>query len=136
VNEFKRGDKVRITIDATVTDVRDDRHWSVLEFAYDSELLDPYEGSIYTASPAAAVEPLPADPPPMERKPAPDRDADIDTLGLSARVRNCLVRYGLWTVGILLACTEAELMEMRNFGPDALAEVRDVLAAHGLELRS
>lgn len=134
--EFKSGDRVRITIDATVTGVRDDRHWSGLDFAYDSELLDPYEGDIYTGSPAVTVEHLPADPPPMERKPTPGRGDSISVLGFSARVYNCLMRDRIRTVGWLLAHTGLELTCIRNFGPSALDEVRRVLAAHGLELRS
>lgn len=207
LTEFKSGDQIQITIVATVTGVRDDRHWSGLDFAYDSELLDPYEGDIYTGSPAVTVEHLPADPPPaelayvhithgpweasghqcgdlvvggcdesvpqrpvtlhtgrggrellaelgecpnrcgtaevdpavpppMERKPAPDENAPIELLGFGARVRNLLRRDGIHTVGWLLAHSEMELSCIRNFGPVRLREVRDVLAAHGLELRS
>ena len=49
--------------------------------------------------------------------------------------RNALARNGVAKVGDLTAMTEADLMGLRNFGPGCLAEVRRVLAVHGLALR-
>jgi DNA-directed RNA polymerase alpha subunit len=70
------------------------------------------------------------------RKPAPDRNEDIDVFQFSARVEHCLRRWGIHYVGNLLDRSGDELMDLRNFGSGSLYEVRDVLAAHGLELRS
>lgn len=129
---FQRGDKIRITIDATVEDPStcDGLYYSYpAHYGTDHRLLR-------TDSPAVTVEHLPADPPPMERKPAPGRGDPISVFGFSARVYNCLRRERIHTVRTLLVHSEAQLMDLRNFGSGSLYEVRDVLAAHGLELHS
>ena len=57
--------------------------------------------------------------------------------GLSTRVANALYRNDIFTVGEVTACTAEDLSapHMRNIGPDAVAEIRVVLAAHGLHLK-
>jgi DNA-directed RNA polymerase alpha subunit len=48
---------------------------------------------------------------------------------------NCIHREGIWTAGELAELTEADLLDIRNFGPVSLAVVKAALAEHGLSLR-
>jgi len=57
------------------------------------------------------------------------------TLELSVRARKCLQRLGVNTIGDLIARTESQLMESRNFGERSLQEVKDQLARLNLRLR-
>ncbi len=57
------------------------------------------------------------------------------TLELSVRARKCLQRLGVNTIGDLVARTESQLMESRNFGERSLQEVKDQLARLNLRLR-
>ncbi len=63
-------------------------------------------------------------------------DDSIEVLGLSSRSLGCLLRYGIKTVGELLAKTSTDLMSIRYFGLVALEEVQSVLRRNGLDLRS
>jgi len=58
----------------------------------------------------------------------------IEQLDLSMRSYNCLKRQGVNTVGQLVACTEADLLNIRNFGAKSIEEVKDKLQAMGLSL--
>ena len=58
----------------------------------------------------------------------------LETLGLPARIFNCLSRNGLSTVGEVLEKGEAELLEIRNFGEKSLSELYDVLMEHGVDV--
>lgn len=51
------------------------------------------------------------------------------------RLRNCLVRVGIETVGDLVTKTPAQLYEIPNFGERSLGLLREKLARHGLALR-
>lgn len=62
-------------------------------------------------------------------------DAPTRVIGLSVRVRKCMARLGITTVGELIQRTGDELLECRNFGVTSLNEVRDKLSVHGLKLR-
>jgi DNA-directed RNA polymerase subunit alpha len=53
---------------------------------------------------------------------------------LSVRSRNCLQKMGIRTLGDLTRCTEQELLSSKNFGETSLLEIREMLAAKGLEL--
>jgi DNA-directed RNA polymerase subunit alpha len=53
---------------------------------------------------------------------------------LSVRSRNCLEKIGVYTLGDLTRTTEQELLSSKNFGETSLIEIRDMLAARGLEL--
>jgi DNA-directed RNA polymerase subunit alpha len=53
---------------------------------------------------------------------------------LSVRSRNCLHKMGIRTLGDLARTTEAELLASKNFGETSLGEIREILAAKGLEL--
>lgn len=59
----------------------------------------------------------------------------IEELDLSVRPYNCLKRAGINTVGDLLQRTEDEIVAVKNFGRKSLDEVKEKLAALGLELR-
>jgi DNA-directed RNA polymerase subunit alpha len=61
-------------------------------------------------------------------------DLPIEQLELSVRSYNCLKRQGVNTVGQLVACTEADLLNIRNFGAKSIEEVKDKLQAIGLSL--
>ena len=53
---------------------------------------------------------------------------------LSVRSRNCLEKIGVYTLGDLTRTTEQELLSSKNFGETSLVEIREMLAARGLEL--
>ena len=74
--------------------------------------------------------------------PAPDQMAltgdlaiTIEELNLSVRSYNCLKREGINTVGDLVQKTEAELLDIRNFGQKSIDEVKAKLEDLGLELK-
>jgi len=52
----------------------------------------------------------------------------------SARTRNAFGRGGIRTIEDLLAKTQDDLLQLRNFGATSLFEVREVLAKAGLSL--
>ena len=53
---------------------------------------------------------------------------------LSVRSRNCLQKMGVRTLGDLTRTTEQELLSSKNFGETSLLEIREMLAARGLQL--
>jgi DNA-directed RNA polymerase subunit alpha len=59
----------------------------------------------------------------------------IEELNLSVRSYNCLKREGVNTVGDLIQKTEAELMDIRNFGQKSIDEVKGKLEELGLGLK-
>ncbi|HEX9313086.1 MAG TPA: DNA-directed RNA polymerase subunit alpha [Actinomycetota bacterium] len=59
----------------------------------------------------------------------------IEDLNLSVRSYNCLKREGINTVGELVQKSEAELMDIRNFGQKSIDEVKAKLEDLGLGLR-
>jgi DNA-directed RNA polymerase subunit alpha len=59
----------------------------------------------------------------------------VEELNLSVRSYNCLKREGIDTVGELVKRSEAELMDIRNFGQKSIDEVKAKLAEFGLSLR-
>lgn len=58
----------------------------------------------------------------------------VDDLGLSVRSQHCMQALGIATVGDLVAKSEKELMQAKNFGHTSLVEVRKKLAVYGLTL--
>ncbi|MDH4140326.1 MAG: DNA-directed RNA polymerase subunit alpha [Coriobacteriia bacterium] len=62
-------------------------------------------------------------------------DTSIDDLDLSVRSYNCLKRQGINTVGQLVECTEADLLNIRNFGAKSIEEVKDKLQQMGFGLK-
>ena len=59
----------------------------------------------------------------------------VEELQLSVRSYNCLKREGIDTVGELVQKTEAELMDIRNFGQKSIDEVKGKLDELGLSLK-
>jgi len=59
----------------------------------------------------------------------------IEELELGVRSYNCLKRVGIETIGDLVSKTENELAAIPNFGKKSIEEVRETLAAHGLNMR-
>ena len=55
--------------------------------------------------------------------------------GLHTRVANALSRNHIKTIGDLTGYTEADLLDIRDFGPGCVAIVKAALAEHGLALR-
>jgi len=73
---------------------------------------------------------------PAEEQEVPsDYQITIEELNLSVRSYNCLKREGINTVGDLVQRSEAELMDIRNFGQKSIDEVKQKLAELGLSLR-
>jgi len=62
-------------------------------------------------------------------------DARIEELDFSVRTYNCLKKASILTIGDLVQTTEADLMQIRNFGKKSLLEVRDKLAQLNLSLK-
>ena len=63
-------------------------------------------------------------------------DVLIEELDLGVRSYNCLKREGIQTIGDLMSKTEAELLNIPNFGRKSIEEVVEKLEARGLSLRS
>lgn len=62
-------------------------------------------------------------------------DMPIEDLELSVRAYNCLKRQGIDTLEQLIDCTEADLMNIRNFGAKSIEEVKGKLADLELALK-
>ncbi|MBA1148888.1 DNA-directed RNA polymerase subunit alpha [Ectothiorhodospiraceae bacterium WFHF3C12] len=58
----------------------------------------------------------------------------IDDLELTVRSANCLKAESIHYVGDLVQRTEVELLKTPNLGKKSLTEIKEVLAAHGLQL--
>ena len=58
----------------------------------------------------------------------------ISDLDLSVRASNCLAAENIFTIGELVRLSEAEMLEIRNFGKTSLKEVHKKLAELGLAL--
>jgi len=82
-----------------------------------------------------------ADAPSMQVGPAEDDSMPsdygitVEELNLSVRSYNCLKREGINSVGDLVTKSEAELMDIRNFGQKSIDEVKSKLGELGLGLR-
>lgn len=63
-------------------------------------------------------------------------DARIEELDFSVRTYNCLKKANVLTMHELVQLTEADLMNIRNFGRKSLNEVRDKLESLNLSLRA
>jgi DNA-directed RNA polymerase subunit alpha len=63
-------------------------------------------------------------------------DARIEELDFSVRTYNCLKKANVLTIHELVQLTEADLMNIRNFGKKSLHEVEDKLESMNLSLKS
>ena len=71
----------------------------------------------------------------QDTTPTGDMAIVIEDLNLSVRSYNCLKREGVNTVGELVQKSEAELMDIRNFGQKSIDEVKAKLDELGLAFR-
>ena len=74
-------------------------------------------------------------PAPVEQVISDELSMSINDLDLSVRSYNCLMREGITTVAQLVALSEGQLMNIRNFGQKSVDEVREKLASMGLTLK-
>ena len=61
-------------------------------------------------------------------------DIPVTDFELSVRARNCLKKMNIRSLGDLVRTSETELLAYKNFGETSLEEIKDMLAAKGLEL--
>ena len=66
---------------------------------------------------------------------AQDLALPIEDLNLTVRSYNCLKREGIHTVGELVARSEQDLLDIRNFGAKSIEEVKQKLVDMGLALK-
>jgi len=74
-------------------------------------------------------------PSPTDAALAADLALPIEDLQLTIRSYNCLKREGIHQVGELVARSEADLLDIRNFGAKSINEVKEKLAELGLSLK-
>jgi len=74
-------------------------------------------------------------PSPTDAALAADLALPIEDLDLTVRSYNCLKREGIHTVGELVGRSEADLLDIRNFGAKSIDEVKAKLAGMGLALK-
>ncbi len=74
-------------------------------------------------------------PSPTDAALAADLALPIEELGLQSRSYNCLKREGIHAVGELVARSEADLLDIRNFGAKSITEIREKLSGLGLSLK-
>jgi ribosomal protein L17 len=72
-------------------------------------------------------------PSPTDAALAADLALPIEDLDLTVRSYNCLKREGIHTVGELVSRSEADLLDIRNFGAKSIDEVKAKLAGMGLQ---
>ena len=66
---------------------------------------------------------------------AADLALPIEDLDLTVRSYNCLKREGIHTVGELVNRSEADLLDIRNFGSKSIDEVKAKLVSMGMSLK-
>lgn len=74
-------------------------------------------------------------PSPADQQLAADLALPIEDLEMTVRSYNCLKREGVNSVGELINRTEADLLDIRNFGQKSIDEVKMKLAGMGLGLK-
>jgi DNA-directed RNA polymerase subunit alpha len=83
----------------------------------------------------SAAEGIEIGPAPVEAGLSPELAMPIEELDLTVRSYNCLKREGINTVSELIALSEDQLMNIRNFGSKSVDEVRDKLHSMGLKFK-
>ena len=71
----------------------------------------------------------------MAEETNPEMNIPIEDLNLTQRSYNCLKREGIHTIGELVAHTEQDLLDIRNFGMKSIDEVKEKLQSLGLASR-
>src|SRR5437763_13967982 len=74
-------------------------------------------------------------PSPSDAALAADLALPIEELDLTVRSYNCLKREGIHSVGELVARSEQDLLDIRNFGAKSIEEVKQKLVDMGLALK-
>jgi len=74
-------------------------------------------------------------PSPVDAQLAADLALPIEDLQLTVRSYNCLKREGIHSVGELVGRSEADLLDIRNFGQKSIDEVKAKLVTMGLGLK-
>src|SRR5689334_5716859 len=82
-----------------------------------------------------AAEGIEIGPSPADQALAADLAQPIEDLDLTVRSYNCLKREGIHTVGELIGRSEADLLDIRNFGAKSIDEVKAKLVGMGLQLK-
>lgn len=72
---------------------------------------------------------------PVVEQQSSDLQRPITILNLPARSQNCLQREGIHTIGELVLRSEADLLDIRNFGAKSIEDVKDELAKLDLRLK-
>ena len=75
-------------------------------------------------------------PAPVAEETNPEMAVPIEDLNLTQRSYNCLKREVIHTIGELVAHTEQDLLDIRNFGMKSIDEVKDKLQTLGLSLKA
>jgi DNA-directed RNA polymerase subunit alpha len=83
----------------------------------------------------SAAEGIEIGPAPVDAVLSSELSMPIEDLDLSVRSYNCLKREGINTVSELVALSETQLMNIRNFGQKSVDEVKDKLVELGLSLK-
>src|SRR6058998_2701307 len=83
----------------------------------------------------AEAEGIDIGPSPTDAALAADLALPIEEMDLTVRSYNCLKREGIHTVGELVARSEQDLLDIRNFGAKSIEEVKQKLADMGLTLK-
>jgi DNA-directed RNA polymerase subunit alpha len=83
----------------------------------------------------ADAEGIEVGPSPVDAQLAADLAMPVEDLDLTVRSYNCLKREGIHTVGELIGRSEADLLDIRNFGAKSIDEVKAKLAELGLALK-
>lgn len=74
-------------------------------------------------------------PEPVQEEVDPEMNVPIEDLNLTQRSYNCLKREGIHTIGELVAHTEQDLLDIRNFGMKSIDEVKEKLESMDLALK-
>jgi DNA-directed RNA polymerase subunit alpha len=82
-----------------------------------------------------AAEGIEIGPAPVDAVLSTELSIPIEDLDLSVRSYNCLKREGINNVSELVALSETQLMNIRNFGQKSVDEVKDKLVELGLSLK-
>ena len=81
------------------------------------------------------VEGIELGPPPVVETQSSDLQRPITILNLPARSQNCLQREGIRTIGELIQRSEADLLDIRNFGAKSIEDVKDELLKLDLRVK-